>query len=114
MQKHSKITPLHGRHTASGANMADFGGYEMPLWYSTAKMEHLTVLTNAGIFDTSHMAVVMVAGPEAYKLLQLCFTNDLAACTGKIKAPLPAGRCFYGAYLNQEGEVIDDIIIFQL
>jgi aminomethyltransferase len=84
------------------------------LWYSTAKMEHLTVLTNAGIFDTSHMAVVMVAGPEAYKLLQLCFTNDLAACTGKNKAPLPAGRCVYGAYLNQEGEVIDDSIIFQL
>jgi aminomethyltransferase len=114
MQKESKITPLHGRHTALGANMADFGGYEMPLWYSTAKMEHLAVLTNAGIFDTSHMAVIMVAGPEALELLQLCFTNDLAACTGKIKGPLSPGRCVYGAYLNQKGEVIDDSIICQL
>ena len=114
MQKESKTTPLHGRHTALGANMADFGGYEMPLWYSTAKAEHLAVLTNAGIFDTSHMAVVMVAGPEALELLQLCFTNDLAACTGKNKGPLSPGRCVYGAYLNEKGEVIDDSIINQL
>jgi aminomethyltransferase len=94
--------------------MADFGGYEMPLWYSTAKKEHLSVLTNAGIFDTSHMAVVMVAGPEAYELLQLCFTNDLAACIGKSKKSLSPGRCVYGAYLNEKGEVIDDTIIYQL
>jgi aminomethyltransferase len=94
--------------------MADFGGYEMPLWYSTARKEHLAVLTNAGIFDTSHMAVVMVAGPEAYDLLQLCFTNDLAACIGKSKKPLSSSRCVYGAYLNEKGEVIDDTIIYQL
>ena len=114
MQKESKTTPLHGRHTASGANMADFGGYDMPLWYSTAKAEHLAVLTNAGIFDTSHMAVIMVAGPEAYELLQFCFTNDLATCIGKNKGPLSPGRCVYGAYLNEKGEVIDDSIICQL
>jgi aminomethyltransferase len=114
MQKERKITPLHGQHAAHGANMADFGGYEMPLWYSTAKKEHLSVLTNAGIFDTSHMAVIMVAGPEAYELLQLCFTNDLAACIGKSKKSLSPGRCVYGAYLNEKGEVIDDTIIYQL
>ncbi len=114
MQTESKTTPLHGWHKAKGANMADFGGYEMPLWYSTAKAEHLSVLTHAGIFDTSHMAVVMVAGPQAYDLLQLCFTNDLAACIGKSKGPLIPGRSVYGAYLNQKGEVIDDTIINQL
>jgi len=114
MQRESKTTPLHGRHKACGANMANFGGYEMPLWYSTAKAEHLAVLTNAGIFDTSHMAVVMVAGPEAYELLQFCFTNDLATCTGKNKGALSPGRCVYGAYLNKKGEVIDDSIICQL
>ncbi|MCP3900134.1 MAG: hypothetical protein GY707_10515, partial [Desulfobacteraceae bacterium] len=52
-----KTTPLHGWHIASGANMADFGGYHMPLWYETGvKQEHLTILKSAGIFDTSHMA----------------------------------------------------------
>lgn len=114
MGKEIKKTPLHGWHVANGANMADFGGYEMPLWYSAAKKEHLSVLTNAGIFDTSHMAVVLVAGPDAHDLLQLCFTNDLDACTGKAQKPLTPGRCVYGAYLNEKGEVIDDTIIYML
>jgi len=55
-----KTTPLHSWHRQMGANMAEFGGYEMPLWYSSAKNEHLSVLTAAGVFDTSHMAVVVV------------------------------------------------------
>lgn len=114
MASASKKTRLHGWHTAHGANMADFGGYEMPLWYSSAKNEHLAVLTRAGTFDTSHMATVLVSGSEALDLLQLCFTNDLAACIGKDKKPLFPGRCVYGAFLNEQGQVIDDAIIFQI
>ena len=109
-----KKTPLHGRHLSAGANMADFGGYEMPLWYSTARKEHLAVLTRAGMFDTSHMALVRVEGPDAHELLQLCFTNNLDACVGKSKKALSPGRCVYGAYLNEKGEVIDDTIIYML
>ena len=63
MEKGIKKTALHGWHIAQGANMADFGGYEMPLWYSSAKNEHLAVLQQAGIFDTSHMATLLVSGP---------------------------------------------------
>lgn len=109
-----KTTPLHGWHTANGANMADFGGYEMPLWYSSAKAEHLTVLTNAGLFDTTHMAVVIVSGQGAFDLLQHCFTKDLNACIGRDKSPVSEGRCVYGAFLNNNGEVIDDTIICKL
>lgn len=109
-----KTTPLHGWHIASGANMADFGGYEMPLWYSSVKNEHLAVLTSAGIFDTSHMAAVTVSGPDATNLLQQCFTNDLAACLGPKKKPLADGRCVYGAFLDTQGHVIDDAIVFQV
>jgi glycine cleavage system T protein (aminomethyltransferase) len=109
-----KKTPLHGWHVANGANMADFGGYEMPLWYSSAKAEHLSVLTNAGMFDTTHMAVVMVSGAGAFDLLQHCFTKDLNACVGKDKGPIAAGRCVYGAFLNEKGEVLDDTIIGKL
>ena len=65
----SKPTPLHRWHLAHNAKMADFGGYEMPLWYSSVKQEHLSVLTRAGLFDTSHMAVVLVGGPGAGDLL---------------------------------------------
>jgi aminomethyltransferase len=114
MEQGVKKTALHSWHVAQGARMADFGGYEMPLWYSSAKNEHLSVLQHAGLFDTSHMAAVMVTGPEARDLLQYCFTNDLDACVGQLKKPLSPGRCVYGAYLNAQGEVIDDSIINQL
>lgn len=114
MENAVKKTALHGWHAAQGANMADFGGYEMPLWYASAKNEHLAVLQQAGLFDTSHMAAVLVSGPDARDLLQLCFTNDLEACLGKKKLPLTPGRCVYGAYLDAQGGVIDDSIINQL
>lgn len=113
MAKRTKKTPLHTWHTAQGAKMAVFAGYDMPLWYLSAKNEHLAVLTAAGMFDTSHMAVVMVNGPEALDLLQWCFTNNLGACMGKARKPLYPGRCLYGAFLNEKGEVIDDAIVFQ-
>ncbi len=58
-----KTTLLHQWHVENGANMAAFGAYEMPLWYPQgAKGEHLTVINSAGLFDTSHMAMVTVAG----------------------------------------------------
>lgn len=114
MEKETRRTALHAWHIAQGAKMADFGGYEMPLWYSSAKNEHLSVLQYAGLFDTSHMAAVLVAGPGARDLLQHCFTNNLDACIGQAKKPLVPGRCVYGAYLNAQGQVIDDSIINQL
>ena len=107
-------TPLHSWHRQHGARMALFGGYDMPLWYASAKDEHLAVLTHAGIFDTSHMAVVLVEGPGAFDLLQFCFTNDLAACLGPHKAPLKTGRAVYGAFLTADGHVLDDAIVFML
>ena len=107
-------TPLHGWHQANGANMADFGGYDMPLWYQSAKSEHLAVLTHAGLFDTSHMAVVKVTSDSARDLLNWCFTNDLDACVGRDPKPLSNGRAVYGAFLNPDGEVLDDAIVFQV
>ncbi|MGV8074675.1 MAG: aminomethyltransferase family protein [Syntrophobacteraceae bacterium] len=115
MGKRLRRTLLHGRHMAYGANMADFGGYEMPLWYpSGVKREHLAVLTKAGIFDTSHMAAIEVGGPGAFDLLQFCFTRDLRACVGKDRSPLTPGKCVYGAFLNSHGEVLDDAIAYHL
>jgi aminomethyltransferase len=110
-----KITPLNQWHLDQGAQMAEFGGYHMPLWYPTGiKQEHLAVVTSAGLFDTSHMAPVMVAGADARGLLQACFTKDLEACIGKGPGPLAGGRSVYGAFLDKRGHVIDDAIIFQL
>ncbi len=110
----SKRTPLHAWHLSQRANMADFGGYDMPLWYSSVKKEHLAVLTHAGLFDTSHMAVVRLDGADAHHLLQHCFTNNLDACIGKDHHPIRTGRCVYGAFLNASGGVIDDSIVYKV
>ncbi len=109
-----KTTPLNIWHHQQGANLAEFGGYEMPLWYSSAKNEHLSVLTGVGIFDTSHMAVVVVEGPQARALLQHCFSRDLEQCMGPLHHPLQPGKCVYGVFLNEKGHVIDDAIVDQL
>jgi len=109
-----KTTPLHAWHVGKNANMAAFGGYEMPLWYpSGAKAEHLAAITSAGLFDTTHMAVLTLHGPAVRALLQRSFSKDLERCIGPKKTPLVAGRCVYGVFLEQNGGVIDDAIVYQ-
>ncbi|MGB3209806.1 MAG: aminomethyltransferase family protein [Desulforhopalus sp.] len=111
----AKKTVLHGWHVDNGANMALFGNYDMPLWYKTGvKAEHLAVIEGAGIFDTSHMAAVSVKGDGARSLLQHCLSKDLDRCLGKNKTALVDGRCVYGVFLNTDGTVIDDAIVYQL
>jgi aminomethyltransferase len=114
MNKSLNRTLLYDWHVKHGANIAPFGEYEMPLWYPAgAKEEHLSVITRAGLFDTSHMAVIAADGPGTRDLLQLCFSKDLQRCAGKDKAPLTPGKCVYGVFLNQRGEVLDDAILYQ-
>ena len=101
-----KTTPLNQWHKNAGANMADFGGYEMPLWYASGvKNEHLAVLNSAGIFDTSHMACIRIQGEASFALLNFCFTRDISS--------LVPGRCVYGAFLNEKGHCIDDAIVYK-
>lgn len=101
-----KLTPLNQWHRDAGANMADFGGYDMPLWYDTGvKTEHMAVLTSAGMFDTSHMACITVDGESAFDLITVCFTRDIDR--------LKPGRCVYGAFLDDQGHCIDDAIVYR-
>ncbi|MCG8634929.1 MAG: aminomethyl transferase family protein [Desulfobacterales bacterium] len=101
-----KKTPLNQWHRNAGANMADFGGFDMPLWYDTGvKNEHLAVLKSAGLFDTSHMACITVQGKEAFDLINFCFTRDIDS--------LAPGRCVYGAFLDTKGHCIDDAIVYR-
>lgn len=94
--------------------MAAFGGYDMPLWYSAGvKQEHLAVIQTAGLFDTSHMAVITLEGRGCWKLLQQTFTKDLDKCIGPQKKTLAEGRCVYGTFLNDAGHVIDDAIVYR-
>jgi aminomethyltransferase len=107
-----RTTPLHDWHLQHNANMAEFGGYHMPLWYTSgAKKEHLAVIKQAGMFDTSHMAVITVEGEGSFSLLQSCFTKDISRCIGRNHQPLSEGRSVYGLFLQQDGSVLDDAIV---
>ena len=115
MSKEIKTTLLHDWHVENGANMAAFGAYDMPLWYPTGiKGEHLAVINSAGLFDTSHMAVVTVTGADARILFQKCLSKDLEHCLGLKKTALTKGRSVYGLFLTPQGHVLDDSIVSQV
>ena len=101
-----KSTPLTPIHISLGAKMAEFAGYNMPISYSGINDEHETVRTNAGVFDVSHMGEFLVSGPNALQLLQHVTTNDLSKIT--------RGKAQYNCMLNENGGIIDDLIIYCL
>lgn len=101
-----KSTPFTSIHQSLGAKMAEFAGYNMPISYSGINDEHETVRTNAGVFDVSHMGEFMVSGDKALSLLQHVTTNDLSK--------LVQGKAQYTCMLNDDGGIIDDLIIYCL
>jgi aminomethyltransferase len=100
-----KNTPLHDFHLKH-AKLAEFAGYEMPIWYSGIVEEHLAVRERAGIFDVSHMGRVRLEGPEATKFLEVLIPTTASS--------QPAGKSFYTLLLNQNGGIIDDLIVLKM
>lgn len=99
-----KQTPLHDFHAKHG-KLAEFAGYEMPLWYTSVIEEHLAVRNKAGIFDVSHMGRTILDGPDATNLVEL-----LVPTSASSQAP---GKSFYTLLLNPNGGIIDDLIIMR-
>jgi aminomethyltransferase len=99
-----KQTPLHQYHAEHG-KLAEFAGYEMPLWYTSVMEEHLAVRNKAGIFDVSHMGRVIVEGPDATNLVELLIPTSAG--------PQAPGKSFYTLLLNAGGGIIDDLIIIK-
>lgn len=97
-------SPLHDRHVALGAKLAEFGGWEMPLEYAGGGVlaEHAAVRDAVGLFDVSHLGKALVRGTGAADFVNTCFTNDL----GKI-AP---GQAQYTLCCGEDGGTIDDLI----
>jgi aminomethyltransferase len=85
--------------------MVDFGGWEMPQQYSSIRDEHLAVRQAAGLFDVSHMGRFRVAGPSCVDFLQRLVTNDVA--------PLVHGQAQYNLMCNEEGGIIDDLVVYR-
>ena len=98
-------TPLHGRHVALGAKMADFGGWEMPIEYVGTVAEHTAVREDVGVFDVSHMGTTTVTGPGALPWLNSVLANDLEKITD--------GKAQYGLLCDANGGVIDDLIVYR-
>ena len=98
-------TPLYDQHLALGAKMVDFGGWDMPLHYGSQVEEHHQVRRDCGVFDVSHMTVVDVTGAQAKAYLQRLLANDVARLA-------QVGKALYSAMLNEQGGVIDDLIVY--
>ena len=71
-----KRTPLYELHRAAGAKFVDFGGWEMPVQYTSILEEHKAVRTAVGLFDVSHMGEIEIRGPRALEVVQRLTTND--------------------------------------
>ena len=98
-------TILNETHRALGAKMVDFGGWDMPIHYGSQIEEHHQVRSDAGMFDVSHMTVVDLHGPRTREFLRFLVANSV----DKLKKP---GKALYTAMLNEQGGVIDDLIIY--
>ena len=99
-------SPLHDRHVALGAKLADFSGWSMPIEYAGGGVlaEHAAVRGAVGLFDVSHLGTGTVRGPGAAKFVNRCLTNDL----GRIRP----GQAQYTLCCDRNGGVVDDLIVY--
>jgi aminomethyltransferase len=101
-----KRTPLFPLHQQLGGRLVEFGGWEMPVQYTSIVEEHQAVRQAAGMFDISHMGEVLVSGPAASDFLNLTLTNDV----GK----LSPGLGQYTLLCNEHGGVVDDLYLYHI
>jgi aminomethyltransferase len=101
-----KRTPLFETHRRLGAKLVEFGGWEMPIQYTSIIEEHQTVRSSVGIFDVSHMGEIEITGPNALDLVQKLITND--ASTLKDYQVLYSPMCY------ESGGTVDDLLVYKL
>lgn len=103
----NKQTSLYKKHLESGAKFVDFSGWDMPIHYGSQLAEHRVVRTASGVFDVSHMTVVDIFGKDAKAYLSYLLSNDV----GRLDE---IGQALYSAMLNEQGGVIDDLIVYRM
>ena len=101
-----RTTALHDRHEALGASFTDFGGWLMPVRYTSDLAEHHAVRTAAGLFDISHMAEFRVAGAQAAAFLDYALAGAIS--------PMKSGKAKYSLVLAESGGIVDDVIVYRL
>ena len=105
MTQKLKRTPLYHIHKKLGARLVEFGGWEMPVQYSSIIDEHLTVRSNVGIFDVSHMGEIEIRGAKSLSLIQKLITNDAAK--------LVDGQALYTPMCTETGGIVDDLLVYR-
>ncbi len=101
-----KRTPLFDVYAAYGGKTIDFGGWELPVQFSSIKEEHEAVRTRAGLFDVSHMGEIIVKGTGSEAFLQKLITNDVTK--------LAVGQAQYTAMCYTDGGIVDDLLVYKL
>ncbi len=101
-----RYSPLNALHEELGASFTDFAGWQMPVRYDSDLAEHHAVRTSAGIFDISHMAEIAVHGPDAGAFLDYALAGKLSVIT--------LGQAKYSLLLNEDGGIIDDLVVYRL
>ncbi len=104
--KNMNLSPLDAKHRELGGRMVGFAGWEMPVMYESIMTEHAAVRDDCGVFDISHMGQVFVSGAKAEVWLNGLLTGDVAG--------LGDGEAHYTFMLNEQGGVIDDLILYRL
>lgn len=101
-----RLSPLHDRHEALGATFTAFGPWNMPLKYDNELDEHRAVRTAAGLFDLSHMGEIRVTGEDAAAYLDHAFISTLST--------MPLHKAKYTMIVDEQGGILDDLIIYRL
>ncbi len=101
-----KEIPLHNLHVQLGGKMTPFGGFIMPVRYSSDNEEHHCVRNGVGIFDVSHMGEFSLKGPKALDLIQRVSANDASV--------LVPGKIQYTYFPNETGGVVDDFLVYKI
>lgn len=101
-----RLTALDALHRSLGATMTDFAGWDMPLRYASERDEHNAVRTKAGLFDLSHMGEITVTGPQAVDLLDYALVGNISTVGN--------GRARYTMICQEDGGILDDLIVYRL
>lgn len=101
-----KQIPLHDLHVKLGGKIVPFGGFLMPVRYSSDIEEHMAVRHGVGVFDVSHMGEFKVEGPQALDLIQRITSNDASKLTD--------GQAQYTCLPNEQGGIVDDLIVYKI
>lgn len=101
-----KQIPLHSLHEKLGGKIIPFGGFLMPVRYSSDLEEHHAVRRNVGVFDVSHMGEFLLEGPQALDLIQRVTSNDAST--------LLIGQAQYSCLPNLQGGIVDDLIVYKM